>query len=453
MRNAPWVLTLAWVVLIADPAPSCGGDAARDVLTGAWDARVDYGAIQVPFRFGITQSGTHASGWFFNGNEKISSDSGRFEAGHLVLDFPSYGRRVDAQLDADGSLKGTYGPPAPGSTLRVYLFAAQRAPASPAPAAAHVPVIDGLWIVTAASDKAGEKSWRLIVQQHGTGLSAAILRVDGDTGALTGRWQDGKFVLSHFDGARPLLIEITPAPEHRLTVLLRNSNGTDVPLTAYRPADARARGIPDAADPAQHTSLKDPSEPLRFSFPDLDGHRVSNTDERFRGKVVIVDVSGSWCPNCHDEAPLLESLYRKYHGRGLEIVALSFEEPEQYANPVRLRAFVHDFGLDYTVLLAGTLDELHTSLPQAVNLDAYPTTFFIGRDGLVKSVHAGFAAAATGPFHAQLKREFIETIEQLLAQKAARTGIQNRSVLSRWASTSARVRQASRSLPADSSDN
>jgi hypothetical protein len=98
---------------------------------------------------------------------------------------------------------------------------------------------------------------------------------------------------------------------------------------------------------------------------------------------------------------------------------LSFEEPEQYANPVRLRAFVRDFGLEYTVLLAGTLEELHAKLPQAVNLDAYPTTFFIGRDGRVKSVHAGFAAAATGRFNLQLKQEFTATIEKLLAQPAS----------------------------------
>ena len=72
--------------------------------------------------------------------------------------------------------------------------------------------------------------------------------------------------------------------------------------------------------------MKDPTEPFRFSFPDLSGKIVSNTDDRFRGKVVIVSISGSWCPNCHDEAPFLVELYRKYHGQGLEVVSLSFEE-------------------------------------------------------------------------------------------------------------------------------
>jgi len=392
--------------------------AAPSSIAGLWDASVGYGDIQVPFKFGIAQTASGVSGWFFNGDERISSDSGHFESGHLVLDFPSYGRRVDVQFGADGSLSGSYGPAAAGSTLRTYPFSARRAPAVGRGARAKAPAIEGLWIVPSDSGKTGEKSWRFIVHQAGSAISAAILRVDGDTGALTGSWQDGKFVLSHFDGARPLLLEVSPGPDHTLAIVLRNSNGVNATLIGYRATDAKARGVPDAADPAAHTSVKDPNEPFQFSFPDLAGHLVSNTDSRFAGKVLVVDVAGSWCPNCHDEAPFLQSLYRKYHGQGLEIVTLSFEEPEQYANPVRLHAFVRDFGLEYTVLLAGTLDDMHARLPQAVDLDAYPTTFFIGRDGLVKAIHSGFAAAATGSFNTQLKQEFTVTIEKLLAQTA-----------------------------------
>jgi hypothetical protein len=102
----------------------------------------------------------------------------------------------------------------------------------------------------------------------------------------------------------------------------------------------------------------------------------------------------------------------------LEIVTLSFEDKEQFADPTRLRAFIKDFGLEYPVLLAGTTDQLHEKLPQATNLDAYPTTFFIGRDGRVRSVHAGFAAPATGDFNKQLKKDFTAQIERLLAEKS-----------------------------------
>jgi thiol-disulfide isomerase/thioredoxin len=389
-------------------------------LSGLWDATIHVGAIDVPFEFGIAVKGEQASGWFFNGEQKIVSSSGSIQDRHLVLQFASYAKKVDARVGDDGGLDGVYVTTTVGSTAAPVAFHARRA--DPRAVAAHsaVPSISGLWIVPAPSSKSGEKAWRLIVRQNGGKVSAAILRVDGDTGALTGNWHDGTLMLSHFDGARPALIEVRSGDSGTLQLVLHNSNGTDVPLMGYRPADASARGLPEAADPASHTGVSNPSEPLQFSFPDLDGHLVSNSDNRFHGKVVLVDISGSWCPNCHDEAPFLQAMYRKYHSRGLEIVTLNFEDsPEQFANPVRLRAFIKDFGIQYIVLQAGTTAQLHEKLPQAVNLDAYPTTFFIGRDGLVRGAHAGFAASATGDFNSELKKTFADKIEQLLAEKPA----------------------------------
>ena len=129
-----------------------------------------------------------------------------------------------------------------------------------------------------------------------------------------------------------------------------------------------------------------------------------------------MNITGSWCPNCHDEAPFLAETYRKYREQGLEIVALSFEEAEQLKDPVRLRAFIKNYGITYTVLLGGETSELKDRLPQAVNLNTWPATFFIGRDGLVRGAHAGFASKATGEEHERLKAEFQHKIESLLAE-------------------------------------
>ncbi len=146
---------------------------------------------------------------------------------------------------------------------------------------------------------------------------------------------------------------------------------------------------------------------------------VSSSDERFQGKVVLVNVSGSWCPNCHDEAPFLASLYREYRDRGLEVVSLSFEEAAQLKNPERLRTFVTTYGIQYTVLLAGEPSELAAKLPQAVNLNAFPTTFILGRDGRVRSVHAGFPSPGSGTFYEKAEREITEEAERLLDERSS----------------------------------
>ena len=251
-----------------------------------------------------------------------------------------------------------------------------------------------------------------MVRQSGAEVTAAILRVDGDTGALSGTYRDGKFLLSHFSGARPSLFEITPLKDGTLAVVQNGSKH----FTAVRPAVARSQGLPEPADPSRYTSVKDPSEPFHFRFPDLDGHMVSDTDIRFRGKVVMVSVGGSWCPNCHDEAPFLMELYRKYRSKGLEVVELSFEDADVLKDPWRVRAFNKRYGIEYPVLLAGEPSELNAKLPGAVNLNTFPATFFLGRDGLVRSVHAGFASVAMGEYHRQLKEEVTRLVVRLLAE-------------------------------------
>jgi thiol-disulfide isomerase/thioredoxin len=379
-------------------------------ISGLWDASVVVnGGIEIPFRFEIAGSGKSIKGSFFNGDEKVTSTTGSFENGALILSFDEYGTKVEATFK-DGRLDGQY---SRGTRGAPYPFQAKRF----APAAvgdAPIPAIAGLWNVQVGKSSKGEAAWQLIVRQSGAEASAAILRVDGDTGTLTGTYRDGKFVLSHFSGARPLRLELTPGSDGTLSVVQNKDN----PFTAVRADQARAKGLPQPSDPSRFTSVKDPTEPFRFSFPDLSGRVVSNTDEKFRGKVVIVSISGSWCPNCHDEAPFLGELYKKYRSRGLEIVSLSFEEEAQLKNPVRLRAFMKRYGIEYTVLIPGEPKELADRVPQGVNLSSFPTTFFIGRDGRVRAVHAGFPGKASGEFHTQAKEESTATVERLLAESA-----------------------------------
>ena len=375
-------------------------------LTGRWDCTITVNGTDIPFRMEFSADGGTLKGNFFNGDERVPSTGGQVQEGSLRLNFDQYGSRLEANLTG-GALEGRY-----VRDGRSYPFRAHRASApAPASAASGVADISGLWEIPTKSSK-GESAWRFIVRQKGAEVSAAILRVDGDTGALTGEWRDGKFVLSHFSGARPNLLEITPASDGSLEIVQNGSTK----LTALRPASARAQGLGEPADPFHHTGVKDPSAPLAVAFPDLDGRTVSLSDARFRGKVVVLAISGSWCPNCHDEAPFLEDLYRQYRAQGLEVVALSFEEADQLKTLVRLRAFIKQYGIDYTVLVPGETAQLAEKLPQAENLNSWPTTFFLGRDGRVRGVHAGFAGRASGEFYTQTKREVTDLVESLLAE-------------------------------------
>ncbi len=398
---------LAAGMLLFGTVLTAGQDDARS-LAGRWDGVVMANDVEVPFPFEIVAEGSVLKGSFLNGERRITSTASRYENGVLSFTFGQYASMLTANVQ-DGQLSGEYvrarGAPLP--------FRAIRAAARPPQPAGDVPSIAGTWIVTAKSNK-GESAWRFIATQKGADVTATILRVDGDTGTLTGSYLDGRFVLGHFSGARPLRLEVAPAEDGTLTL---TQNGQTA-LVAAREGAARAAAIGTPTDPSAHTTVSNQSEPFRFSFPDLGGQIVSNTDAKFRGKVVLVNISGSWCPNCHDEAPFLSALYKKYRGRGLEIVALSFEEANQLANPTRLRTFIETYGLEYTVLLPGEPEQLAEKVPQAVNLNAFPTTFILGRDGRVRAVHAGFPSPGSGEFYIQAERDVTAEVERLLAEGA-----------------------------------
>ena len=384
-----------------------GCTSASPSLAGTWDGAVVVDGIEIPFQLDIAQDDNGVTGVFVNGEERVTaSTSGRVENDTLHLVFDHYATQLEATW-REGRLAGLYDR---GPTRTAYPFYA--VPFSPPSAPTDtVPAIAGVWHIEVESSK-GEKAWRFITRQSGADVSAAILRVDGDTGTLSGRYtNDGTFVLSHFSGTRPLLLEVRLAEDGSLEIL-RNRRDQFI---AVREEVAASKNLPQPTDPNFHSTVKNPHEPFLFRFPDLNGRLVANTDPRFQEKVVIVSITGTWCPNCHDEAPFLSDLYRQYRALGLEIVAISFEEADQLENPTRVRAFISKYGIEYPMLLAGLPEELGEKIPQIENLNSFPTTIFLGRDGRVRAVHAGFPSVASGSFHTEARKEIRSLVENLVA--------------------------------------
>lgn len=412
--------------------------AAAADIDGRWDAALVDNGPTVPFRLDISGAGPTLKGTFYDGFHPYdATTSATFRDGELVLKAEHYLTTITAALK-DGELSGSTVLQGPGYILK-YGFHAVRHVEAPTPTEWVVPSIAGSWeIPLDAPSSKGEKAFRFVVQQQGPAVAASILRIDGDTGAYSGSFKDGKWLLSHFDGHRPGVIEVSAKADGTLDVIVHNEalvhalQGTDSKgyselrygdetprYTAYRSEVARAKGLPEPDGFLTHTVARNENEKFTFSFPDDRGKLVTNDDPRFKGKVVLAIVTGTWCPNCHDEAQYLVQLDSKYRDKGLAIVALDFEEPEQQASLERERAFVKQYGVKYTYLIAGAPSDMWAKVPQLENLNTWPATIFIGRDGRIRAVHSGFASPASGTFNAQLKQEFTSKIEQLLAEQSS----------------------------------
>ena len=371
---------------------------------GIWDATIRAGADPVAFRMEITEA--PAKVCFFEDQQPVCSTSARVENGKLAAqwDFLKTELRLEPK---DGSIAGIYHLYRSNRDMIVEAMA-HRAPAA---SAASPMKLEGEWEARAV-ERQGAVAWQLLVRQSGSEIKGTILRVDGDDGTMVGRVDGKHFTMSHFSGDRPVVLTGDEQPDGSLNMKLGQTK-----LVALRPAAARARGLAPPLDPGTYAKAKNPDEPFRFKFPDLNGRLYSEAD--FRGKPLIVTITGSWCPNCRDEAPFLAELYERYHGKGLEIVALCFEETSDAEQHAQLRAFVRKFGMQYPALLAGEPAGLKTQVPQIENLTAFPSSIYIGRDGRVRTVHTGFPGPGSGEELTRVKGEIRELVERMLAEPVA----------------------------------
>ncbi|MGH9464378.1 MAG: TlpA disulfide reductase family protein, partial [Thermoanaerobaculia bacterium] len=291
-------------------------------------------------------------------------------------------------------------------------------PLPPPGAAAVVPNVGGAWEVT-FTDDAGSEPAQGEFRQQGERVLGTFLTPTGDHRFLDGDYRQGVLRLSTFDGSHAYLFVARAQGDGTLSGDWWSRDAYHATWTARR-APPGEEVLPDPASQVRVTSA---DGKLHFSFPDLDGRPVSLDDPRFAGKVVIVSLFGSWCPNCADEAPLLAEWYRRYRGRGLEMVGLAYEYT---GDPERDREFVARYrdrhGVEYALALAGTSDKAQasTTLPDLSAVLAFPTTIFIGRDGTVRRIHSGFAGPGTGGHYAQLVAELEALIDLLLEEPASR---------------------------------
>jgi thiol-disulfide isomerase/thioredoxin len=393
--------------------------AAKPSILGVWQGTAINHQQSVPVVLRISGTPTHLEAALLNGTDKSTATAASYTDGRLVLTFSYFARGIDAILQ-NGVLTGTFG----GKRGGFFPITLHRAPLTPAPRLPQADIF-GDWEI-AVKTANGESAWQLRIAKSDTpfaSVRAVIQRIDGDTGSLystlpTNFKLGDTFEVSHFVAAGSALYSITPQADGTLQVKNLLSTTDTVTHTARRPEQARKENLAPPTDTAQQTTMKDPNETLRFSFPDLSGKVISNTDPQFDGKVVIVAIGGSWCPNCHDEAPFLVDLYKQFHSKGLEIVNLSFEEEDQLKDPNRLRAFIARYGIQYTVLVAGNTDQLNEKITQANNLNCWPTSFFLGRDGKVKEIHAGYAGPGNPAANKALTKEVTELIEHLLSEPA-----------------------------------
>jgi peroxiredoxin len=273
--------------------------------------------------------------------------------------------------------------------------------------------LTGKWQVSFTRATGGERPAVAFFQQKGNYIAGSFITPSGDYRFLEGVVNGNQLQLSCFDGSHAYLFT---ADVKSKTI----SNGMFY-SSALAPEKWRAVKNINAVlpDTTQRTQLKEGESKLNFSFKDVNGNTVSINDTRFQNKVVVIQLMGSWCPNCMDESEFLKNFYTNYKTKGVEVIALAYELTlDETRSRNSLQKFIDRFKIEYPVLIAPATsadpDKTVKTLPQLTTIRSFPTTIFIGKDGKVYKVHSGFYGPGTGPYHEAFKKEFYETIQHLL---------------------------------------
>jgi peroxiredoxin len=414
---------LVW--LGAGGAPAAANPTA-EIRAGVYRAVLSLPGGDLPFLFQLArrdstgpsdepgnESGAYDA-WLLNGTERVPVEEVRVVGNALSLNLLSFNSRI-AAIGVDGSLKGTLQLIKRGGKPQVIPFTAEYGDTFRffrEPVEAKIDVA-GRWSVTFIDENGIETPAVGEFRQDGSSLVGTFLTSTGDYRYLAGNVAADSMCLSCFDGGHAFLFRA------RL-------NEHDVLEGDYWSGMAwheRWIGVRDEAaalaDPDSLTFLKSGYDRLTFSFPNVTGETVSLSDPKFQGKVVIVVLAGSWCPNCHDEAAFLSAYYDANRDKGLEIVSLMYEHFSDFETAsLQVKRFRKRYDIHYDLLIAGTSDKAEASqtLPMLNRVLAFPTTIFVDRRGAVRKIYTGFSGPGTGEHYEAFETSFSEFVGKLLAE-------------------------------------
>jgi peroxiredoxin len=242
-------------------------------------------------------------------------------------------------------------------------------------------------------------------------LTGTFLTSTGDYRYLYGKVVGRMFYMSAFDGSH--LFYFKGTYEEDGTIKGHFYSGMHWHDTWIAKRNEKA-ALPN---PDSLTFLKKGYDKIDFTFPDTDSNMVSLSDKKFKKKVVIVQIMGTWCPNCMDETKFLAPYYSKHKDEGLEIIGLDYERISNFSTAKNnLSRLKKEYGIEYALLFAGSTDKAARAktLPMLSDILAFPTTIYIDRKGRVRKIHTGFAGPATGMHYEKWKADFTGFVEKLL---------------------------------------
>ncbi|GAA4381730.1 TlpA disulfide reductase family protein [Hymenobacter koreensis] len=386
---------------------------ASALTAGTWRGVLLTQGQEIPFLFDVATDGGKPTVTLRNGEERLKLDEITTAGDSTTIRLGVFDAALVVRADGADKLKGTwvkYDAPEP---YRVP-FTATKGAQKVFPVTGQPQSVDGTWNVTFKDDEGETYPAVGVFKQTGSDVAGTFLTTTGDYRYLDGQVEGNTVKMTTFDGSHGFLFTATKQPDGTLKGDFYSGKRGHETWTAKPDPNAKLANA-DAI-----VGMKPGQKRLDFKFPNVyEGGAISPTDPKYQGKVVVLQILGSWCPNCMDETNFLAPWYEQNKQRGVEIIGLGYERsPDYKVAAQKLLKMKERMNVGYDLAVAGisNKDSVAASLPQLAAFKAFPTTIFLDKKGNVRKIHTGFSGPGTGKYYEQEKADFNKTIDQLLAE-------------------------------------
>lgn len=249
-------------------------------------------------------------------------------------------------------------------------------------------------------------------RQEGNKLTGTFMNPTGDDRFLEGTVSGDRLFLSVFDGTHAYLYEAKILDNGELTGIYRSGNHFK---TYWEGKRNDSIVLTDLGDPYEMTKLKEPGQQFTISLQDPDGKTIDLNQAPYAGKPKIIQIMGTWCPNCRDETNFLLDYLKKNANPGFEILGVSFERHEDPAKAKEaIRTYKEKMQIPYTIVYGGSNNKQKASevLPMLNAVVAFPTLIFLDENNQLIATHTGFSGPATSGY-ADFQTKFNELVQKI----------------------------------------
>jgi len=393
---------------------SCNEDKTElGLKTGKWRGEITVQNNRIPFNFEVLKNkGTYKIN-LINGDEVLEIDDINIIGDSLFFNMHIFDISIKAKIKND-SLTGNY----TKNYAQDYIlpFKAVYGKGSRFDYVISSHDFNGIWETTFVTKEGKETPAIGIFKAENDILKGTFLTKTGDYRYLDGYTNKDTMFLYTFDGNHIYKFKAFKQNDS----LLRGEYWSG--KTGYKTFVSRKNKHAKLPNANELTYLKEGYDKIEFSFPGLDGSQISLNDEKYQNKVVILQILGTWCPNCMDETKFYAGWYRKNKDEGVEIIGLAYEnKPDfEYAKK-RVLTMKEKLNVDYDFVIAGTSStkSASASLPMLHKVISFPTSIIIDKKGNVRRIHTGFNGPATGIYYEEFVDDFNSFIKQLTEEQGS----------------------------------